>query len=246
MALAAALVVAPALPATAQQARAGGPPSARAAAPVDLTGTWVSVVTEDWRWRMRVPPKGDYASVPLTPAGIKEADAWDPARDAAAGEQCRGYGAAAVMRVPGRVRISWEGDAAMKVETEAGTQTRLFVFGAQSPPAAPAWQGTSAAFWQPAGGGGGRRGGGAPSRGGSLRVVTTNLRPGYLRRNGVPYSGAARVTEYYTRLNQPTGDVWLVITTVVEDPVFLNARWVTSTHFKKLPDGSPWTPTPCE
>ena len=232
-------------PAGAPQGRAGGPPSARAAAAVDLTGTWVSVVTEDWRWRMRVPPKGDYASVPLTPAGVKEADGWDPARDAAAGEQCRGYGAPAVMRIPGRVRISWESDTAMKVETEAGTQTRLFVFGAPGAPGAPGWQGTSAAFWQPAGGGGGRRGGGA-GRGGSLRVVTTNLRPGYLRRNGVPYSANARVTEYYTRANQPTGEVWLVITTVVEDPVYLNARWVTSTHFKKLPDGSPWTPAPCE
>ena len=67
--------------------RGGGPPSARAAAPVDLTGLWVSVVTEDWRWRMRTPPKGDYASLPLTPAAIKVADGWDPAKDAAAGEQ---------------------------------------------------------------------------------------------------------------------------------------------------------------
>jgi hypothetical protein len=240
-----AALIASAIPAIAQQPRAGGPPSARAAAPVDLTGTYVSIVTEDWRWRMRVPPKGDYASVPLTPAGVKQADSWDPARDAAAGEQCRGYGAPAVMRIPGRIRVSWDNDTTLKVETEAGTQTRLFVFGAQTP-GPPGWQGTSAAFWQPAGGGGGRRGGGAPPRGGSLRVVTTNLRPGYLRRNGVPYSADARVTEYYTRANQPTGDVWLVVTTVVEDPVNLNARWVTSSHFKKLPDGSAWTPTPCE
>jgi hypothetical protein len=95
-------------PLTAQrgQGRQGGAPSARASAPVDLTGMWVSIVTEDWRWRMRTPPKGDYASLPLTDAAIKVADSWDPARDAAAGEQCRPFGGAAIMRVPGRVRIS--------------------------------------------------------------------------------------------------------------------------------------------
>jgi hypothetical protein len=190
---------------------------------------------------MRVPPKGDYASVPLNDAAIKVANAWDVARDASAGEQCRGYGAPAVMRLPGRIRLSWDGDSALKVETEVGTQTRSFVFGTP-PSAAPSWQGSSAAAWQPAGGGG-RRGG---SRGGSLRVVTTNLRPGYLRRNGVPYSADARVTEYYHRMGQPSGDTYLVVTTVVEDPTYLTSRWVTSTHFKKVPDDSGWAPTPCE
>ena len=90
----------------AQGRQGGAPPTARAAAPIDLTGTWVSVVTEDWRWRMRTPPKGDYASVPLNDAATKAADAWDPAKDTAAGEQCRGYGAAAIMRMPGRIRIA--------------------------------------------------------------------------------------------------------------------------------------------
>jgi hypothetical protein len=231
-----------------QQGRGGAAPSPRAAAPVDLTGVWTPLITEDWRWRMRVPPKGDYASVPLNPAGVKLVESWDPARDAAAGEQCRGYAAPAVMRLPGRVRISWDGDTVMKVETEAGSQTRLFVFGAQAQqPQQPAgFQGTSAAFWQPAGGGGGRRGGGAPARGGSLRVVTTNLKAGYLRRNGVPFSANARLTEYYNRTNETNGDSYLVVTTLVEDPTYLNARWVTSTHFKKLPDNAPWTPGACE
>jgi hypothetical protein len=193
---------------------------------------------------MRTPPKGDYASVPMTPAATKVADAWDPARDTAAGEQCRAYGAAAIMRVPGRVRISWDGDTTLKVETEAGTQTRLFNF-RPAAAGAPSWQGTSVANWQPAGGGGGRRGGGAPPRGGSLRVITTNLRPGYLRKNGIPSSANARVTEHYNRTNEPNGDAWLIVTTIVEDPEYLNNRWVTSSHFKKVPDGSAWTPTPC-
>ena len=198
------------------------------------------MVTEDWRWRMRTPKKGDYASIPMTPAAIKVANAWDPARDAAAGEECRAFGAAAIMRVPGRVRISWENDTTLKVETEAGTQTRRFQFTPASP--APAsWQGLSAATWQPAGGG--RRG--SAARGGSLRVITTNLRPGYLRSNGVPYSANARVTEYYNRTNEPNGDSWLVVSTIVEDPEYLNARFITSSHFKKIPDGSAWNPSPC-
>jgi hypothetical protein len=225
------------------QGRQGGPPSARASAPVDLTGMWVSVVTEDWRWRMRTPPKGDYASLPLTDAAIKAADNWDQARDVAAGEQCRPFGGAAIMRVPGRIRISWNDDTSLKVETEAGTQTRAFAFGPVQA-GEPSWQGVSAASWQVAGGGG-RRGGG-PAKGGSLRVVTTNLRPGYLRRNGVPYSGNARVTEYFNRVNESNGDSWLIVTTMVEDPQYLNARFVTSSHFKKIPDDSPWKPTPCE
>jgi hypothetical protein len=241
--IAVALVAGAAAPAVhGQQGRGGGPASPRAAAPVDLTGTWIPLITEDWRWRMRVPPKGDYASIPLNPAGVKLVESWDPARDAAAGEQCRGYGAPAVMRLPGRIRISWDGDTVLKVETEAGTQTRLFTFGGQPPPQPPSWQGTSAAFWQ----GGGRRGGGAGPRGGSLRVVTTNLRPGYLRRNGVPYSANARLTEWYNRVNETSGESYLLVTTLVEDPTYLNTRWVTSTHFRKEPDTSPWTPGPCE
>ena len=225
------------------QGRQGGAaPSPRVAAPIDLTGTWVAVVTEDWRWRMRTPPKGDYASLPLTDAAVKLANTWDPARDAAAGEQCRGYGAPAIMRLPGRVRIAWENDATLKVDTEAGTQTRRFRFVRTPQTVAPSWQGTSVASWQYAGG---RRGG--SSGGGSLRVVTENLRAGYLRKNGVPYSADAQVTEFYAVVTDATsGDTWLFVTTMVEDPQYLSVpRYVTSSHFKKT-DGATWNPTPCE
>jgi hypothetical protein len=220
----------------------GGAPAGRANAPIDLTGLWVSVVTEDWRWRMRTPPKGDYASVPMTPAATKIADAWDPARDTAAGEQCRAYGAAAIMRVPGQIRISWESDTTLKVETEAGTQTRRFLFGSAPASAAPSWQGTSMAVWQPAGRGGRNA---AAARGGSLRVTTTNLRPGYLRKNGIPYSANARLTEYYNVVGGPNDETWLIVTTMVEDPEYLQQRWVTSSHFRKLEDSTAWNPAPC-
>jgi hypothetical protein len=232
----------------AQRGAAGGrgaPAPARTAAPIDLTGVWVSVVTEDWRWRMVTPPKGDYASVPLNAAATKVADAWDPSKDTAAGEQCRAYGAAAIMRMPGRIRITWADDNSLKIETEAGTQTRVLQFGAPAAAGAPSWQGTSLAVWQPAGGGGARRGGGPPPKGGSLRVVTTNMRPGYLRKNGVPYSANARLTEYINRSNEGNGDSWLIVTTLVEDPQYLTSRFVTSSHFKKVSDGSTWSPTPC-
>src|SRR5262249_10292739 len=110
----------------------GGPQSprtAKAAAPVDFTGNWVSVVTEDWRWRMVTPIKGDFASVPLNAEGRKIGDTWDPAKDEAAGNACKAYGAAAIMRVPGRLRISWQDDNTLKIETDSGTQTRVFHFG---------------------------------------------------------------------------------------------------------------------
>ncbi len=120
--------------ATVAQPRAPQPPrSARAAAQADLTGTWVAQITEDWRWRMITPPKGDYASVPLNAAGRQVADRWDPAADVAAGEQCRVFGAGGLMRLPTRVKISWADDDTLKVATDAGEQTRLFRFDRKAP-----------------------------------------------------------------------------------------------------------------
>ena len=232
-------------------AQAGAPPaqpprSPKAAAPEDVTGYWVSIVTEDWRWRMVTPAKGDYTSVPLTPAGKKTADGWDPDKDIAAGNQCKAYGAPAVMRVPGRVHITWADDNTLKVETDAGTQTRMFHFDAKAPAKeAPSWQGYSEATWDglrpPP-----RRGGGPPPPGGSLKVVTSDMKAGYLRKNGVPYSSDAMLTEYYDRTNEPNGDSWLIVTTIVHDPVNLTTDFVTSTHFKMEKDGAKWSPTACE
>jgi hypothetical protein len=242
---AATLIVALALSANIfAQGRGGGqaPLAPRAAAPIDLTGYWVSIVTEDWRFRMVTPPKGDFASVPLNAEGTRVGNLWDPAKDEAAGEQCKSYGAPAIMRVPGRVHITWDNDTTLKVEMDAGQQTRLFHFGEFQPPGGPpTWQGNSVASWEMAGGGRGR---GAPS-GGSLKVVTRGMRAGYLRKNGVPYSEKAMVTEYYDRTNEPNGDSWLVVTTVVNDPAYLNQEFITSTHFRKQADAAGWNPQPC-
>jgi len=226
-------------------APAGPPPTARASAPVDLTGYWISLITEDWRFRMVTPKKGDNPSIPLNAEGRRVLDQWDPAKDEAAGEQCKAYGAANIMRMPGRIHITWDNDNVLHLDTENGTQTRLFRFGAAAQPStgAPQWQGDSVAQWQFAGGRPPR--GGAKPAGGSLKVLTTRMRPGYLQLNGVPYSANAVVTEYFNVANQPNGDQWLIVTTVVEDPQYLAIRLVRSSHFKKLPDASGWKPVPC-
>ena len=221
-------------------ARQGGSasPSARESAPIDLTGYWVSYVTENWRYRMVTPAKGEYRRIPASPAAVPIIKAWDPSADERAGQQCKSYGAGAIMTVPGRLHITWQDANTLRIDTDAGTQTRLFRFSARpsSPRTRPSWQGESTARWEPVA---------APDKGGSLRVVTSNLRAGYLRKNGVPYSERATVSEHFDIAPLPDGGELLLVTTIVDDPVYLNAPYVVSPHFKKEPDGSKWDPTPC-
>jgi hypothetical protein len=241
------------------QPPAGPPPrlSAKDAAPEDITGYWVSIVTEDWRWRMQTPAKGDITSIPLNPVGRKTAEAWDPAKDEASGDQCKAYGAPGLMRLPTRLHITWQDDNTLKVETDEGTQTRLFHFsvaavGGVIAVAGPmsSRQGLSSAEWDvshptfmgfappppPAGG----------KLPGSLKVTTNRLLPGYLRKNGIPYGAGATLTEYLTRTNEANGDSWLLLTSIVEDPQYLASDFLTSDHFKREADGSKWNPTPCQ
>jgi hypothetical protein len=246
--------------ASAQGREGGAPQSARASAPIDLTGYWVAVVNEDWRYRMVTPPKGQYRGVPLTKEALQVLNAWDPAADEAAGEQCRSYGAGAVMRLPARLHVTWQDDNALRIDVDAGTQTRIFRFGqgtvgaggsnaaggSKDPPqrdgirddGKPTWQGDSTAQWERAGGRGG------PPASGSLTAITRNMRAGYLRKNGVPYSADAVVTEYFD-LSPSPGSQLLVVTTVVDDPRYLAQPFIVSSHFKKEADGSKWDPTPC-
>jgi hypothetical protein len=190
--------------------------------------------------------------VPLNAEGRRVANEWDPAKDKAAGEECRPYGAAGLMRMPGRLHITWADDSTLRIETDAGTQTRTIRFAATQPPLTPAmipalapgqaptWQGSSLAQWQfyPA-----PRG---ATRAGTLKVITTGMRAGYLRRNGVPYSANAILTEYYDPVTEPDGTRWLVVLTEVDDPQYLTTPFTTTTHFKKETDGSKWMPTGCE
>ena len=231
------------------------PRSPKEASPVDLTGYWAAAITEDWRFRMVTPPKGDYASVPLNADGTKAADAWDPAKDIAAGEQCRAFGAAGIMRLPVRLHITWQDDSTLKVDIDNGNQVRLFHFRELVPQALPGWQGMSLASWEtvqqgqglaPAAGGRGNAVVVPTALSGSLKVVTTKMKAGYLRRNGVPYSANAVLTEFFDRTSEPNGDSWLILTSIVDDPAYLNLPFMLTTHFKREPDGSKFRPRPCE
>lgn len=231
------------------QAAQGAAATPQRAAPIDLTGYWVSIVNEDWRWRMVTPPKGDFPGLPLNAEGRRLASAWDPATDGS----CLAYGAAGLMRMPGRLHVTWESDSLLKIDVDAGTQTRRLSFSpAPSPPRDKSLQGYSLAEWErtPARGGRGAPGGGvvgagAGSSGGSLKVVTTNLSGGWVRKNGVPYSEDAILTEYFDRFAAPNGDEWLVVTTILKDPRYWTGDFITSSHFRKERDGSKWDPTPC-
>jgi hypothetical protein len=227
-------------------AQRGGPaPTPKAQAPFDITGYWVSLVSEDWRYRITTPPKGDFAGVPLNGAGRQVALAWDPGKDEASGESCRAYGAAGLMRIPGRLHISWTADDTLSVEADAGTQTRTIAF--RGPRGTGGgWQGTSIGSWD-RGDSAMSRGGffpGAAVRGGSLKVLTAGMKSGYLRRNGVPYSADAEMTEYFDRFDLPNGDALLVVSTELVDPTYLTTPFWTSTHFKKT-DASGWNPRTC-
>jgi len=227
--------------ALAQRGRGAGagaaPQTPRAAAAIDLTGYWVAVVTEDWRYRMVTPAQGDYQGVPLTPAARKIADSWDPAKEAASGDLCKAYGAPAILRVPGRLHITWQDDTTLKLETDAGQQTRLFHFGNWKSPGGPkTLQGDSVAEWE---------GGGRGATDGSMKVTTTNLKGGFLRKNGVPYSENTSVTEYYEVVAQPDGSPLLMVTISTTDPEYLRTPFVISSQFKKEPNEAKWKPSAC-
>ena len=238
------------------QRGAGAPPAAaatgKAGAPVDLTGYWVSLVTEDWIERM---------SPDSPPSGTGGRDAGDRAAGGAAGrgrgaappagaDPCRVYGAGGSMRVPGRLNITWVDDNTLKIDMDSGTQTRTLHFGQAAAPAQKSLQGHSVATWETGaraggfGGGGGGRGGAAPAapRWGQLKVVTTNTTGGYLLSSRNTYSENAVITEYFAT-HSDFGTDYMTVVTSVEDGG--NPRIVSST-FKKEPNGSKFKPTGCE
>jgi hypothetical protein len=224
--------------------------SAKAAAVIDMTGYWVAIINEDWRWRMLTPAKGDYSSLPLNSVGRRVADSWDPAKDKAEGNECRAYGAGNIMRIPERLHIFWADDNTLEMDTDAGMQKRLFHFdGTKWQGGQPQWQGDSVARWekQVQFAGDAAYGGPSPGKGGDLEVITTHMRPGYLRKNGVPYSESAVLSEYFNVFypEGPQGTVYLTVTSGVDDPKYLSETLVTSGQFRREADGSKWDPTPC-
>jgi hypothetical protein len=166
----------------------------------------------------------------------------------AGNETCRVYGAAGSLRVPGRLHIAWADDNTLKIEMDAGTQTRLLHFNAATPPPAEkTLQGHSVATWEVTGGGrgGGRGGGGAipaPPRWGKLNVVTTHMKGGYLLSSRSFYSENAVLTEYFSK-HSDFGVEYFTVTAAIQDGPQTR---ITSSTFKKEPDGSKFKPSGCE
>ena len=231
----------------------GPPPTPRALTPqsLDLEGYWVSIINEDYRWRMVTPPPGDFASLPLNQAGREMGEQWTPDQDGS----CLAYGMAGLMRMPTRVHLTWVNDETLQIETDAGQQTRMLYFDASEAPTTSSLQGRSVAEWDPpAGGRGGGRGGPPPpptaAEFGTLKVMTSNLTGGWIRRNGAPYSDQATVEEYFDNFDSTDDSKWLIVTTIVRDPMYINGDYITSSHFRREagPDGpapANWDPTPC-
>ncbi|HEY5623617.1 MAG TPA: hypothetical protein VIV14_07630 [Gammaproteobacteria bacterium] len=207
--------------------------SGREAAAQDLTGNWVAVVTEYWHLRMLMPPKGAYNMLPLTAEARRMADAWNPGNDA--GNECRSYGAASIMRLPGRLQIEWEDEETLRIDIDSGTQTRLLHFD-DAAVGAPSWQGHSVASWE---------GQSGNEEGRYLKVTTTNMLPGYLRKNGVPYSGNAVLEEHFDVFTEPNGDRWMVVTSIITDPQYLTRPYAVTNHFRQEDDDDGWDPTRC-
>ena len=226
----------------------------RAVAPVDLTGTWVSIVNEDWRFRMVTPQIGDLANIPENEVSREYAMNWTPEMDV--GNECRAYGAPAIMHEPGRIKISWEDDLTLKLEFDAGRQTRYFYFDSSVQAGSPSRQGHSYAQWESP-----RGAQVSPAISdvvpigmlfprpemvsNALQVVTNNLIPGYLRKNGIQHSGETEYREYFNLITITNGTTWLVVDGIVEDPTYLSTDWVTSMNFTKEPNDSKWNPQDC-
>jgi hypothetical protein len=253
--VAAVLVAAMPLVTLAQQGGRGGrgpggpPPTGKSQAPIDLTGYWVSEIVDEWRFRVS-PIKGDILYMPLNAEARRAANAWDPAKDESEGNQCRAYGAVGLMQRPGRLHITWVDDNTLKVDADAGTQSRTWHFEpASATSGPPSLQGYSVAKWEGPGFGAGGRGFGqrpaGPPKTGTLNIVTTGLLPGYLRKNGVPYSYKAVLTEYVNLVDGQQGDSYIVVTAMVDDPVYLTGPFIRTYQFKKIPDATGWDPTPC-
>jgi hypothetical protein len=218
---------------------------ARERAPIDLTGQWVAVITEDWRWRMVTPPVGDSASIPLNAKGVAATKAWDFEKDRAEGGFCKAYGPPGLIRQPTRLRIDWQDADTLRMQFDAGDQTRLLHFTPQAA-RARSLEGDSKAKWFRQTQSRGVFAANTPNAGGSLQVVTTNMTAGYLRPNGVPYSENATVKEYFNAFTSPEIGTWLIVTTVVVDPDYLTTDLIMSTQFKKEPNRSRWNPRACD
>jgi len=78
-----------------------------------------------------------------------------------------------------------------------------------------------------------------------MKVTTTNLKAGFLRKNGVPYSANTNLMEYYDLIKEPNGDPLMVVTIITTDPLYLRQPFVITSQYKKQATEAGWNPTAC-
>jgi hypothetical protein len=187
---------------------------------VDFSGEWSPLYHEDAPERLPGPELGDYTELPINAAARMRADSWDADRISVVEQyQCRPHGSDYSMRGLGNLRVWKEIDQTTQKIIAFHThmlawdsERTIYMDGRQHPPeyAAHTWQGFSTGVWES----------------NMLTITTTHLKENYIRRNGVPRSDQAIVTEHWTR----HGD-YLAVTTVIDDPVFLTEPLVRSDNW---------------
>jgi len=206
--------------------------AAPAFAQIDFSGEWAPRFYEDQPERVAGPELGDYLGLPINDAARERADTWAASIQSTPEWQCRPHSADYIWRGPSQLRITKEVDPvtrqilAFHAEWLRSIDNIYYLDGRPHPSAnSPhTWGGFATAKWD----------------GDMLTVTVTHLKEGYVRRNGVPRSDLATVTEHWVRHGN-----WLTVTTVVNDPVYLTEPFVRSTDYE-LDEHQLVAPYPCD
>jgi glyoxylase-like metal-dependent hydrolase (beta-lactamase superfamily II) len=174
---------------------------------------------EDQPERVPGPELGDYLGIPVSEAARLRAESWDASIQTLPEWQCRPHSADYIWRGPSNLRISKEVDpvsrqiTAFHAEWLRSVDRAIYLDGRPHPPADAlhTWAGFSTAKWD----------------GDMLTVTVTHLKEGYLRRNGLPRSDKATLTEHWIR----NGDI-LTVMTIINDPVYLTEPFVRTTDYE--------------
>jgi len=188
-------------------------------AQVDFSGEWAPRFWEDQPERVPGPELGDYLGIPVNDAARARAAAWEGSIQTETEWQCRPHSADYIWRGPSNLKISKEIDpvsreiVAFHAEWLRSVDRPVYLDGRPHPsPNAPhTWAGFSTAHWD----------------GDILTIETTHLKEGYVRRNGLPRSDKATLTEHWIR----NGD-FLTVMTIVKDPVYLTEPFVRTTDYE--------------
>ena len=224
LALASVVVVGAITPLVAQ----GGPRG-----PMDLSGEWAPLFHEDQLERIPGPDIGDYLGLPINEAARLHGDSWDASLLTLPEHQCKPHPADYSPRGPANLRIWREIDHdtqdLIAIHTHISWQQperTIWMDGRPHPPdyAAHTWQGFSTGKWD----------------GDMLTVTTTHLKMGWIRRNGIPRSDKAVLTEHFVR-----HDNVLTLISVIDDPIYLSEPFVRTTNWAIDPHQQ-IAPYPCQ